>query len=51
VRLNNAREMLLHHEGGMHVIAEYVGYADTASFIRAYRKYFGATPGDQKNFP
>lgn len=45
VRLNNAREMLIHHEGGLDAIAEYVGYSDTASFIRAYRKYFGVTPG------
>ncbi|ARN75261.1 helix-turn-helix transcriptional regulator [Oceanicoccus sagamiensis] len=48
VRLSNAHEMLIHHEGGLDAIAEHVGYADTASFIRAYRKFFGKTPGNVK---
>jgi AraC-like DNA-binding protein len=45
VRLENAREILLHHEGAVSAVAEYVGYIDTASFIRAYRKVYGVTPG------
>ncbi len=44
-RLENAQEMLLRHEGSVHAIAEHVGYADTTSFIRAYRRHFGITPG------
>jgi AraC family transcriptional regulator, transcriptional activator of the genes for pyochelin and ferripyochelin receptors len=46
-RLENAREMLLHHEGTLQAVAEHVGYKDTASFIRAYREHFGITPGRQ----
>jgi len=45
IRLENASEMLRHHEGTVGEVAEHVGYADAACFIRAYRHYYGVTPG------
>jgi len=49
IRLENAREMLRHHEGTVGEVAEHVGYADAACFIRAYRHYYGMTPGHLEN--
>ena len=45
LRLEVAKQMLQYHEGSVGEVAEHVGYADASCFIRAYRDYYGMTPG------
>ncbi|WP_299979185.1 AraC family transcriptional regulator [uncultured Pseudoteredinibacter sp.] len=45
LRLEVAKQMLQYHEGSVGEVAEHVGYADASCFIRAFRDYYGETPG------
>lgn len=45
VRLEKAEQMLRRNDGAVRDVAVHVGYADTSSFVRAYKRRFGITPG------
>ncbi len=44
-RMEKARELLLQNEKPLKEIAGLVGYKNSKSFHRSFRKYFGQTPG------
>jgi AraC-like DNA-binding protein len=44
-RLENARELLLHSDDPIKAIYTQAGYARITSFITAFRRHFGYTPG------
>lgn len=46
VRMNKAKELLLHTNKKLQEIAESVGYPNTTPFFRMFRKYIGMTPGE-----
>lgn len=46
VRLNKAKEILAGSADRIEKIARNVGYTNTNSFIRSFKKFFGLTPGE-----
>jgi AraC-like DNA-binding protein len=44
-RMQKARGLLMYRDVPIKEVAEQVGYSSTASFSRAYKRVFGATPG------
>lgn len=44
-RMRNARELLIQGDLGVKEIASRVGYSSAASFSRAYKRFFGDSPG------
>ena len=44
-RMEKAKELLLQNEKPLKEIAGLVGYKNSKSFHRSFRKYFGQTPG------
>ena len=44
-RMQKARGLLMYRNVPIKEVAEQVGYSSTASFSRAYKRVFGATPG------
>ena len=44
-RMEKAKEMLKQKDISIKLVAEEVGFLDSSSFIRAYKKYFHSTPG------
>lgn len=45
-RLQQSHELLLHSDKPLKEIASIAGYSSLSSFIAAFRKHFGYTPGD-----
>ena len=45
-RMEKARALLLQNEKPLKEIAGLVGFKNSKSFHRSFRKYFGVTPGD-----
>jgi AraC-like DNA-binding protein len=45
VRRERAEELLVDHQLGVEQIAESLGYASSAGFVRAFRRWHGTTPG------
>lgn len=48
LRIERAKQMLLSLSGTVQQIAENVGYVNTQSFIRIFKKHVGATPGQYR---
>ena len=48
VRINKAKELLETTNLSGHHIAKMVGYVDGGTFIRAFKKQIGITPGQYK---
>lgn len=46
VRMDHARQLLLETATPVQTVGEQVGYVHTMSFIRAFKKVVGTTPGD-----
>ena len=51
VRRAQAERLLSHSELGLADVAEQVGYADTAAFVRAFKSWTGVTPGRFRDGP
>lgn len=48
IRVNKAREFLLHTEYDLNYIAMETGFFDCSHFIRTYKKWFGITPKQER---
>lgn len=48
VRMDNAKKMLSYPDYAVYQIAERVGYDKVKSFIKAFKKYTGMTPGEYR---
>ena len=48
VRVTKAKELLETTNLSGHQIAEMVGYIDSSTFIRVFKKQYGITPGQYK---
>lgn len=48
VRVKQAKELLLDYSLTLHQVANRVGYANAAGFIRVFKKYVGVTPGQYR---
>ena len=48
VRQSIARELLLHSDQPVAAIANHLGYSDPANFGRAFRRWFGVSPGQAR---
>lgn len=48
IRLNKAEELLLHSNYDISYIAQETGFFDSSHFIRAYKKWKGVTPKQQR---
>jgi two-component system response regulator YesN len=48
LRIDESKHLLLHSKQNIHEIAQKVGYNNTNSFIRFFRKYEGITPGEYR---
>jgi len=44
IRLNKARDLIVHHDERSSVAAARVGYESASQFTREFRRYFGETP-------
>lgn len=51
IRLEKARLLLLKKSLGLNEIAAMTGYSNSNSFIRAFKRYVGVTPGKYREFP
>lgn len=48
IRLNKARELLLHTDRDLNFIAQETGFYDCSHFIRTYKKWRGITPKQER---
>lgn len=48
LRMNKAKEYLLQSDDTLKTVAESVGYYNVSSFIRRFKKWTGATPGEYR---
>ena len=48
IRIKNAKQMLENTDMQIHQISEAVGYSNTQSFIRMFKKIVGMTPGEYR---
>lgn len=49
LKMKKARELLLTDRVAIKEIAEMIGYADQPHFYKAFKKYYGMTPGEMLN--
>ena len=49
-RLEKSKELLKDHSVKIYEIAKLMGYADVSNFIKVFKKKYGISPGDYRNY-
>ncbi len=49
-RLETSKELLADPSNKIYEIAQMSGYADVSNFIKVFKKMYGISPGDYRNF-